>query len=301
MATDPTTSTAHGSVAKSNSRRAAFWGGDNGAVWAGIDQGVNDTLRSIRVLQTILPGTQHSGMSVPDETLQLETMAVAEGLTKPYVELAVEFSLSNGQVQEPTGSVATRLAKFAARDLALAEDMVFLQGEDAQLPPRVRIESGQHALGKGLLGLAAQRTIRVQADSSKSDDIGKGILRAVMDGISRLIGASQSGPFFLIAGIHAFSETNGTTVNGTPTNVVVSPSLLGGSISGTAAMPPQAALLIATGADPTTIYVDTDPLTEPTHQGAAGRYFFRTFERVQYVATDARAFVRIDFSHLNKK
>jgi len=74
--------------------------------------------------------------------------------------------------------------------------------------------------------------------------------------------------------------------------------LLGGSISASAAMPANTGLLIATGGDPTTIYVDTDPVTEPTHQDGPGRYFFRTFERVQYVASDPGAFVKLDFSYL---
>ncbi len=283
-----------------NPKRAAFWGGDSGSVWPEIDLGVNTTLKNIRVVQTVIIGTQLAGVSVPDEPLNIRQMSIEEGLTKPYIELAVKFSLSNGQVQDPTGSVALKLAKLAARDLALAEDLVFLLGEKAKLPETVRIESGKSFLGKGLLGLAKD-TIPVPEIGPKSDNDGKGILQAVTEGLMNLIGSSQSGPYYLIQGLDAFIATNSTTVNGTPTNQVLSPSLLGGSISASAVMPRGMSLLIATGGDPTTIYVDTDPVTEPTNQDDSGQYFFRTFERVQYVASDARAFVKIDFSKAIKK
>jgi hypothetical protein len=296
------TPTSHASAATLNPKRAAFWAGGTGTVWAGIDQGVNNTLKSIRVVQTAIAGTLYSGMSVPDEKLNLLDMSVVEGLTKPYIELAVEFSLSSGQVQDPTGSVAIRLAKFAARDLALAEDLVFLQGQDATLPPTVRIESGRESLGKGLLGLVEpQQRLAIPNHGDSAGNSGEGVLEGVMAGIGRLISSNQSGPYFLIQDMLSFKDTFGTTVNGNPTNQVLSPALLGGSIAASAAMPANTSLLIATGGDPTTIYVDTDPVTEPTHQGSPGRYFFRTFKRVQYVASDARAFVLLDFSKLKSK
>jgi hypothetical protein len=302
MATVAPTPTARATaMITNNPKRAAFWGGDTGTVWAAIDLGVNNTVRNIRVIQTVILGTQLSGvMSVPDDRLNLEKMSIVEGLTKPYIELAVGFSLSNGQVQDPTGSAATRLAKFAAKALALAEDLVFLQGEAArpQLPPTVKIESGQDFLGQGILGLVQGQPIPVhEFDQHQLGNSGEGILAAVMAGIAKL-SSTQSGPYYLIEDMNAFIATCGTTINGIPTNQILSPALLGGSISASAAMPANTGLLIATGGDPTTIYVDTDPVTEPTHQDGPGRYFFRTFERVQYVASDPGAFVKLDFSYL---
>ena len=299
MGTIAPTPTAHTrAVTANSSKRAAFWGGDAGAVWAAIDLGVNDTLKNIRVVQTVILGTQLSGvMAVPDDQPNLEKMSIAEGLTKPYIELSVEFSLSNGQAQDPTGFAAIKLAKFAAKALALAEDLVFLQGGDAALPKTVRIESGHKSVGKGLLGLA-ESTIVVE-DIRSGADSGEGVLKAVMEGIA-MLSSTQSGPYYLVEDMNAFVATYGTTINGNPTNGVLTPALLGGSISPSAAMPANTALLVATGGDPTTIYVDTDPITEPTHQDGPGRYFFRTFERVQYVASDPRAFVKLDFSNVNR-
>jgi hypothetical protein len=137
--------------------------------------------------------------------------------------------------------------------------------------------------------------IKVPQSATDPTESGAGILQAVMNAIAVLIGASQSGPYYLVQDMLSYAATFGTVVNGNPTNEVLRRALVGGTLSPSAAMPPLTSLLIATGGDPTTIYVDTDPLTEPTHQGGGGRYFFRTYERVQYVASDARAFVVLDF------
>jgi hypothetical protein len=84
-------------------------------------------------------------------------------------------------------------------------------------------------------------------------------------------------------------------INGVPTKNVLTP-LLAGGIYSTAAMPAHTGLLTALGGEPTTIYFGSDPATEPTHQGSSGEYSFRTFERIQYVARDPDAFVKVDFS-----
>lgn len=287
--------------AVSRSKRAAFWGGDGGSVWSAIDQGVNTTIQGVRVVQNVIAGARHSGMSVPFEELDLQTMSFTEGRTKPFIELAVEFSLTNGQVLDASGSAALKLAKFAARDLAIAEDLIFLQGKGAELPPTVRIESGTEGLGEGLLGLVRDGHSVSVPQTNDPDQSGSGVLQAVMEGIGLLIGASQSGPYYMIQDMVSYAQTFGTVVNGNPTNEVVRQALVGGAIYPSTSMPSGTSLLIATGGDPTTIYVDTDPLTEPTQQGSAGRYFFRTYERVQYVASDPRAFVTLDFSKPAKK
>ena len=126
---------------------------------------------------------------------------------------------------------------------------------------------------------------------------GSQILAAVAEGVSLLTRKVQATPYALIADTNAYAAIWGTVINGAPAYTVLNPVLTGG-IHGTGAMPPDTALLIALGGDPTTIYVGSDPVTEPTHRDARGKYLFRTFERVQYVARDHRAFVRLDFSYL---
>src|SRR5258708_711888 len=138
--------------------RAGFW---NDQVWGSIDDGIKQTVGAIRVTQKVFPTIQlANATSVPADVFNPEKMSITEGLTRPFIELAVEFPLTNGQVNdEPTGATAIILSKMAARSLALAEDMVLLQGEDAKLPHTVRIESGAESVGNGILGLVSERKI----------------------------------------------------------------------------------------------------------------------------------------------
>src|SRR5262249_39229179 len=157
----------------------------------------------------------------------------------PYAELAVQFALTSGQVNsDGAGSTAITLAKFAAKDLALAEDMVILQGaRPPDLPPTVRVESGGGSLAHGLVGLAHSRVIPVGApDLSTPMNSGGNILSAVARGVAMLTSDMQAPPFALILGTDAFATTWGSVINGAPAYNVLSAVLTGG-IYGTGAMP----------------------------------------------------------------
>ena len=69
--------------------RAGFW---NDQVWASIDDGVTDVDGAIRVAQSVFPTEPlPSTTSVPADVLHPREISIVEGLTRPYVELAVEF------------------------------------------------------------------------------------------------------------------------------------------------------------------------------------------------------------------
>src|SRR5664279_5188778 len=106
-----------------SANRAGYW---TDQVWSSIDDGVTKAVGAIRVAQKVFPTVQLVGVtSVPADQFDPNKMSISEGITKPYVELAVEFPLTNGQVNaDATGATAITLAKFAAKSLALAEDMV---------------------------------------------------------------------------------------------------------------------------------------------------------------------------------
>src|SRR5260370_13376506 len=251
--------------------RAGFW---NGRVWASIDDGVSKAVGAIRAAQNVFPTGQRSGVtSVPADHFNPEKMSIAEGLTKHYVELAVESPLTNGQVNaDPTGATAITLAKFAAKSLALGEDMVILQGKDATLPSTVRIESGGESIGNGILGLVSGRTVVVNPpDPGAPTNSGGEILAAVSTAIALLTKDHQPPPYRLIYDTNAFAATSGSVINGAPAYSVLNPVLTGG-IYGTGAMPANTGLLVALGGDPTTIYSGSDPVTEPTHQNGAEAY-----------------------------
>lgn len=292
---------------RSTGSRAGFW---NDQVWAAIDHGVLSVVGAIRVAQKVFPTVKlPHAISIPDEEVEQVDQAgqvgqhhkrlrIPEGRTKPFVELAVEFTLTNAQVNaDATGSAAVTLAKFAARSLALAEDLIVFQGKNAPLPPLVRMEGGDSLLPNGLLGLAPAQGIRVDPPlaSAPPTNSGDNILKAVAAGIAYLNAQGQAPPFALVEGTNAFAQTWGSVINGAPAFTVLSPVLSGG-IYGTGGMPTDAGLLVALGGSPTTIYVGGEPATEPTHEGSGGLYHFRTFERVQYLALDPNAFVRLDFT-----
>lgn len=284
------------------SNRDGFW---NDQVWAAIDDGVTKAVGAIRICQKVFPTLPVPGVtSVPADQFDPREMSIAEGITKPFAELAVEFSLTNGQVNaDAAGATAMTLSKFAAKDLALAEDMVILQGKEPKpaLPASVRIESGAASLGSGILGMVKGAAINVQApDPAAATNSGGQILAAISAGIAALTSAQQAPPWALILGTNAFAATWGAVINGAPAYTVLEPVLTGG-IYGTGAMPSNNGLLIALGGDPTTIYSGSEPTTEPTMKAKGGMYFFRSYERVQFVARDPRAFVALQFEYLGAK
>ena len=196
--------------------RAGFW---NDQVWASIDDGVTASIGAIRVAQNVFPTEPlPNTTSVPADIFDPEKMSIAEGLTRPYVELAVEFPLTNGQVNDDlTGCTAITLSKLAAKSLALAEDAVILQGSEQELPQGVRIESGEEAVGRGLVGLAHERRITVRPpDPHAPTNSGGEILRAIAEGIALLTKEVQAQPFALIEDTNAFAATWGSVINGEP-------------------------------------------------------------------------------------
>jgi hypothetical protein len=273
-------------------------------VWAAIDDGVRKTVGGIRVAQKVFPSIQLDATSVPADDVDTNQMTITEGKTKPYVELSVKFLLTSGQVNaDPTGAAVINLVKRAATYLASAEDLIILQGAGSTqagavpLPGQVAVEAGAQSIIKdGIVGLAAGSPIAVNPSGSRPPkNSGEKILAGVEGGIARLTKNLQAPPFALILDTNALAAVSGSVINGVRTTDVLTPLLIGG-IYGTAAMPANTGLLLALGGDPTTIYFGSDPVTEPTHQESGGRYSFRIFERIQYVARDASAFVKLDFS-----
>jgi uncharacterized linocin/CFP29 family protein len=283
-----------------NLNRAGIW---TDQVWRSLDDAVKCQVGNIRVAQKVFPTAQLAGVTaVPADVFDPNTISISEGQTKAYLEIAVKFPLTYGQVNEDgCGRTALTLAKLAAKSLALAEDTAILQGDGAVASiPGVSIESGKGSTGKGLLGLVSQEnTIDVKApDQNNPTNSGGEILAAIAKGIAILTAEVQTQPFGLILDTDAFAETWGSVINGVPAYTVLNPVLTGG-IYGTASMPADTGLLVALGGEPIKIFFSADPMTEHTQKDEDGRYFFREFERIQFVASDSRALVRLNFPPLN--
>jgi hypothetical protein len=93
---------------------------------------------AIRVAQNIFycDTSMQGSTSVPADIFDPDTMRIAEGHTKPYIEISSEFSLTSGQASEISGQTGTTLALLAARPLALVEDMLFSVGRISSYLPR---------------------------------------------------------------------------------------------------------------------------------------------------------------------
>jgi hypothetical protein len=97
--------------------------------------------------------------------------------------------------------------------------------------------------------------------------------------------------------------SGGSAINGIPTMTVLGSltAMLTPQIYQTGALPAYSGILASLGGDPgnpggsTTIYIGSDMAAEQTTRDGEGHFRYRAFERVQIVARDPRAFVKLNF------
>jgi uncharacterized linocin/CFP29 family protein len=111
--------------------------------WQGIYASVLKEAGKVRVAQKIFPTSLVTGdpNQLNNEIINFgaagQALSVAEGDTKPYVEIYREFSLTTTQVrQEETAKLGETLARMSAKEIALAEDAYIFQDSNP-VPPRV--------------------------------------------------------------------------------------------------------------------------------------------------------------------
>lgn len=279
-----------------NLGRDKIWTPD---VWAEIDKAVKAEVGQIRVAQKVFPSTQlPGGAVVPSDTLDLNNMTIEEGQTKPFIELSVEFTLKQSQVDsEATLRTGRTLARMAAKSLALAEDTIIFRGKSANIAGvrTVNVNSS----GDGLLGIADE-TIVIDPKVKEYPQI---IFKHLSEGISKLIDKGQPGPYALILESSVYADTySPLTTTLVTTADRISPLMSGGYYAtGTLLVAPQAGgapiksgLLVSLGGEPTTMYLGADATTAFTQADTQGAFRFRVFERIQVVARDPRALVKLE-------
>lgn len=283
-------------MAANNLNRDELWTKD---VWQDIDKAVLAEVGPIRVAQKVFPTTTMAGASnVPADVFDPATMSIEEGQTKPFIEISVDFRLTQSQVDnETTLHTARTLAKLAAKSLALAEDTLIFRGggKDVPLPRRVKIINRDSA-GQGLLGVvAADKTIAVAAQPGKPGVYGEETFKAVAQGIARLIKDGQPGPFALVLESTIYADTYAPLPSTLVTTADRLIPLLPGGFYGTGTLPESTGFLVSLGGEPTTIYVGVDAITGYTQEDEEGGHRFRVFERVQFVARDPQAYIKLEF------
>lgn len=274
------------------------------AIWKEINDAVVKEVAKVRIGQKVFPTTvfDNDPTEVINDVIAFPNLAIREGSTKPFVEIFREFPLTSAQVnKESEKKTCKTLARMAAKEIALAEDTVILQGQDGNLPPNVAAQQRDSA-EHGLLGEALEdEIIEVERVGQEPPRIGivygENTFAAVTDGIARLTATGQAPNFALILPTAVYSDT---FVPPSPASLVTTAErirpLVEGGFYGTGTLPADRGLLVALGGEPTSLYVGREATTEFVRKEGAN-YIFRVVERIQFVARDARAFVRLDFQH----
>ena len=279
-----------------NLGRDQIWTPD---IWAAIDKAVLDEVGAIRVVQKVFDGmSTPNAANVPADEFDPDEMKIAEGTTKPLIEISVEFSLTQSQVNnEAAMHTGQTLAKLAAKVLASAEDKLLLQGRDAPLPRNVKVVN-KNSAESGLFGAANDHDIAVRPIESRRGIppvYGANLFRAVTQGIAELNRNGQPGPYALVLETGLYADAFAPVGDALVTTADRLSPLLPGGFYGSGAMPKDSGLLVSLGGDPTTIYVAQDAVTAYTGENQEGNYLLRVFERVQFVARDKTALVRLKF------
>jgi uncharacterized linocin/CFP29 family protein len=264
------------------------------ATWQEIDKAALAEVGGIRVAQKVFP-TQSipNGQYVPADHFHPDgdVLRIDEGVTTPMIEIGVPFALTQGQIDnEASLHTGMTLAKQAARLVALAEDKLFFQGGNARLPHRIEVRN-RDAANPGLL---READASVGVEPRDGGGYRENTFKAVTEGISQLIAHGQPGPYALILESSLFADTYAPSGTLTTTADRLIP-LVSGGFRGTGALPESTGLLVSLGGEPSTLYVGLDATTAYSQEDPAGDGRFRVFERVQLVARDHSALVRLDF------
>ncbi len=282
----------------------------NPTIWADIDKCVMTQVGQIRIGQKVFPSVpMPTSQVVPADQLDTASRGLVEGRTKPFIELSIDFPLTQGQLEsEATERSGGKLSSFWARALVLAEDALLFQGKDATLPPGVHVTNKDSA-ENGLLGKAST-VIQVETDPKKGYP--ESVFGAVAEGIAKLVDAGHPGPYALILESSVYADTyRPHQVAGSGTLVTVADrisALVPGGFYSTGTLlvkppvaiavgnkPMKTGLLVSLGGHPTTVYVGSEATTAFTQSDTGGNLRFRVFERMQFTALDGGAFVRLEF------
>jgi len=282
--------------------REKLWTSD---IWATIDKAVTAEVGRQRVAQKVFDAVpMPNAPNVPalvllppvrgsDGASAVATLRAEEGTTRQFMEISLEFPLTEGQVEsESTFRTAQIFARLAARSIALAEDALFFQGGSAPLPPGVRVTNAASA-GAGLLNLAGALAISVEPQDGGG--FGERTFRAVSQAIAQLTANGHPGPFALCLEPTVFADTYAPAAGTLVTTADRILPLVEGRMYSTAALPPGRGIFFSLGGEPTTIYIAQEAMAGYTQVDQQGVHQLRVSERVQIVPIEETAFIRLEF------
>jgi uncharacterized linocin/CFP29 family protein len=113
-----------------NLGRDKLW---NPQIWSDIDKAVQEEVGRVRVAQKVFPcAIVPSGQLIPANKLstKIGILTIPEGESRPLVEVSVQFTLTQSQVDsEESQRTGRTLARIAANKVAVTEDVLLFQGK----------------------------------------------------------------------------------------------------------------------------------------------------------------------------
>ncbi len=261
--------------------RDTIW---NDAIWAEIDDVVADVFRRRAVVRQAVPveTAPTVGTALANWVPQLATVRARLVERDPTLlaELFCAFSLSESEVDsEPSSHRARASAEHAAKTLALAEDVLFLSGNNTP---------GCTILGRNLV----TRTRDSLSNVAPPGVAGADLLLTIASAAQQLENAGFPGPFAAFLSPTLSAEGH-TLIAGTSTTPLAALRERVSYHFSTAlgALGPREVLLVAS--DAVVVYVAQDARLSFTRQSPPGRLWFRVSERLIHVVRDPTAMVRV--------
>jgi uncharacterized linocin/CFP29 family protein len=222
------------------------------------------------------------------------------GETRTFATLRKKFELSPVHVNDPALTMPSNQVTLAAQALALAEDTLFFQGNDApELAGKKKVDvSNKDKLQRGLLGIAEECiTVKLVISPPGRHTYGLQTYSAVIDGIAKFTKNQQGPPYALILPPDIFADANLPLANQglvTPSSAIQ--ALLGsGQFVMSPGLPANTGLLASLGGKTTTtLYIGTGPLLEYT--GYNGSFYsFTARESIQFHCIDSCSLIKLKF------
>jgi uncharacterized linocin/CFP29 family protein len=284
-----------------------FW---TPAIWMQFNGNPNDktqpgllrtTMGPMQVAQHVFPTiVTGNDTSFSADTIDLNSGIPSTGATRSFATLRKPFTLFPVHVADPALTMASNQVTLAAQSLALVEDTLFFQGNDAQLPQgggtSVNLPAGDQAkLDSGLLGIATTNEV-IPVPPRKKGIYGLATYSAVVAGIAQFTTDQQGPPYALILSPDVFADANLPLEDEalvTPASAIQA-LLASGPFVMSPGLPAKTGLLASMGGKTTTLYVGTGPLVEyNSYNGSV--YSFTGRESIQFLNIDARSLIKLTF------
>jgi uncharacterized linocin/CFP29 family protein len=270
--------------------------------WQGIDQAVHDEMTADTVARKYIPVSIRDALTVPANVINRSSLTIDEGATKALVEIGVHFSLTSEQYRRDAElGTGSRVARAAARELALVEDKLILQG--AKAFPRRPVGRAQQTLqiqgdfGLGLLDQAKPPSVPIPpAKAGPPKQYLTETFNGVTRGISQLVSRGFSGSYALELEFAIFADTHFTlnqTTSGTTADLIrplVENRLYQGPL------PANRGVLTSQAGNSMELIFGMDATTRFLQVDTDGNYLFEVTERLALTVSDPSAIVRLEFT-----